>query len=97
MPTSLTPWLAAALTALVATACAPSCDSVCNKLIRCDVVDNLNPLECEESCARQDAQYELEDDKTLERAFADHRRCIGSSTCDELEDGACYEEELFQF
>jgi hypothetical protein len=80
-----------------ASGCAPTCDQVCGKLVRCDVVDGLNRLECEESCDRQAALYELDDDEVAAAAFDDHRSCIGSSTCEELDAGVCYDPVLFPF
>ena len=97
MPTSLTGLAAAVFVALVASGCAPSCEQTCNKLIRCDVADNLNQLECEQSCGQQLQQYDVEENDTLKRAFADHRRCIGSSSCEEIEDAECYDEDIFLF
>lgn len=89
--------LLAALVAVAATGCAPSCDSVCDKLIECGTADGLNEAECVETCSRQQLLYDLDNDRTLEQAFADHRRCIGQATCDEIDDGVCYDEDLFPF
>lgn len=96
-----TPPLSRALTVLaaltLASACAPTCETTCRKIIRCGLADNFEALECEESCTRQTAQFEVEDNRTLKQAFRAHRRCITSSTCEELEDGECYDEDLFLF
>ena len=69
----------------VASGCAPSCEKVCEKALDCDLTARLNQVECEEACLEQ------------EDAFADHRRCIVDATCEELEDGVCYDEDLYIF
>lgn len=85
------------LAAIAAQACTPTCDQVCAKVISCGTVDALNQYECEETCDRQQVGYEVDKDKTLQRAFAEHRQCIGAATCDEIEAGLCYDERLFEF
>ncbi len=77
--------------------CAPTCEQVCAKVVRCEVTPGLTRDECEESCNRQDVLYELEQDDLATEAFAAHRRCVASATCEELEDGVCYDEQLFAF
>ena len=81
----------------VTSGCAPTCETICNKITRCELADGFEQLECQESCTRQDAQYKVEGEDTLKRAFADHRRCIASATCEEIEAGECYDEDLFLF
>ncbi len=98
MPTpSLSRALAVLAALTLASACAPTCETTCRKIVRCELADNFEQLECEESCTRQSALFEVEDNKTLRQAFAAHRRCVTSSTCEELEAGECYDEDLFQF
>ncbi len=93
-----------AIGALVAVAggCAPSCERTCRQLLDCDVALDAQTValdQCEEQCVRTDALYESweEDGDTKRVAFDDHRRCIVDATCDELADGACYEEALFPY
>ena len=97
MPAPLRFALGLVLAGTALSGCAPSCEATCRKLIRCELADNVGALECEESCSRQDAQYELEEDDAAAKAFRQHRRCIAGSTCDEIEDGACYDEDVFVF
>ncbi|MBW1877697.1 MAG: hypothetical protein JRJ84_04975 [Deltaproteobacteria bacterium] len=86
-----------AVLVLAGAGCAPSCDRVCHKVLDCDLRPRLSQLECKESCLRQGGLYEeWEDDDKLED-FAAHRRCIMQATCDELEDGVCYDESLFVY
>jgi hypothetical protein len=70
---------------------------VCRKLVACETADNLNRLECEEACEREANLYEVEDDDAMQAAFADHRRCLGAASCDEIAAGECYDEDLFRF
>ncbi len=89
----------AVLLALALIGCAPRCERSCKKLLKCDDLDSdrIALHECEESCRKQLTMFEgWKDEKKLERAFADHRRCIVGSTCDEIADGECYDELLFQ-
>jgi hypothetical protein len=75
-----------------------NCSDACEKLLSCELNDGaLLPDECEDSCKRQEIMYELWEDEAKEEAFADHQRCIVSSTCGELDAGGCYTEELFIF
>jgi len=53
--------------------------------------------ECEDSCQRQEIMYDLWEDEEKEQAFADHQSCIMSSSCGDLDAGACYSEELYIF
>lgn len=87
----------AVLASLGAAGCAPDCERVCRKVRDCDVADRLAQSECEESCTRTRLRYQDWDDKNLLEDFAAHRRCIVQATCDELEEGACYDEDLFAF
>lgn len=75
-----------------------SCTEACEKLLSCELNDGVLLLdECEDSCQRQEVMYGLwEDDEKIE-AFSDHQSCVISSSCGELDDGACYSEELYIF
>lgn len=78
--------------------CSVSCTEACEKLLSCELNDGVLLLdECEDSCQRQEVMYGLwEDDEKIE-AFSDHQSCVISSSCGELDDGACYSEELYIF
>lgn len=82
--------------ALLAAGCAPTCAEVCNKLDRCGFDETVQVVECRTTCERQlSFAQELEDDNAAVKAFNDHRRCIGNSSCDELEAGVCVVDDLF--
>lgn len=77
--------------------CPPTCGQLCGKFERCALTGEVRRAECEESCARELTAYRDDDDKTLLRRFDDHRRCVGGASCDELADGACYDEVLYPY
>ncbi|MEQ1501076.1 MAG: hypothetical protein ABMB14_02550 [Myxococcota bacterium] len=86
--------------ASVATGCAPPCRQVCRKVLGCGIDSERVALdECETSCVSQERLYEIWDDQHMQDLFEDHKRCLSSSSCDEIAAGECYEgyEELFVF
>lgn len=85
------------VTAGLLTACAPRCERVCSKVRDCDISPRLNQVECVESCERQSALYDQRDDDERKEAFAAHRRCIVQASCDEIDDGVCYDEAIYPF
>jgi hypothetical protein len=85
------------LLAFAGTGCAPSCDRVCHKVRDCDLRPRLSQVECEESCLRQGALYDEWEDDDKREDFAAHRRCIVHATCEELDEGECYDEDIFVF
>lgn len=80
------------------TACEPTCRNTCSKLLSCETEsDRVTIDECEAACVFQQREYEdLEQDRLRDR-FAEHKRCIGRETCDDLTAGVCYDEELAPF
>jgi hypothetical protein len=79
-------------------ACTPTCEQTCRKLLRCELDDAPRVAydECVVACESQDHLYEdAWQDEELEKAFDEHRRCIRDATCDEIADGACYDDALF--
>jgi hypothetical protein len=79
-------------------ACTPTCKETCRKLLDCDLdSERVAFAACVDSCTDLDALYASWEDERIIEAHDAHRRCIGSSTCDEIEDGACYDEDLFVF
>jgi len=89
-------WLALACVSWLA-GCSPGCERLCNKLDRCGLQNNRTLEECQLSCTRELDAYKAADDRELIERYNRERRCLGSSTCDEIADGACYDEELFLF
>ncbi|TNE87937.1 MAG: hypothetical protein EP330_16735 [Deltaproteobacteria bacterium] len=87
-----------AVLAVLATACAPSCDRTCRKLSKCaEDGSTITRVECEEQCGDLLQKHDEEEDDASKELFAAHRRCVVSATCDEIADGECYDETLFAF
>lgn len=51
--------------------------------------------ECVLSCRLEEGLYDAWEDDEKVKAFKEHKRCIRSSTCEEIADGSCYDELLF--
>ncbi len=86
-----------ALLLTLAAACTPTCEQVCRKARTCGVAERLAQDECELSCNSQDDLLGDWEDEELETAFDEHKRCVTSSTCEEIAAGVCYDERLFSF
>ena len=92
---------------MATTACnkvTPTCRAVCRKLSRCDEVqaaDYVTKEECRDLCEVQQEYYDrLEDDEETEALFEqwnDWKWCTETSTCEEVGDGICYDEDLYAF
>lgn len=92
------PHLIAALLAVLLQGCTPTCKATCRKVLACDLDSERVALDaCADSCTDIASLYESWEDEKLIEAFDDHRSCIGSSSCEEIEAGACYDEDLFVF
>ena len=90
--------MTAFLLMMMALGCAPTCDQVCRKtLFDCDLsTERVALATCVDACDRQKTLYEdLWEDEQLAVAFDDHRRCLMRESCDEIADGACYDDAIF--
>ena len=89
------------LTASFLWGCTPTCEQVCQKIISCeeDGLDapRMNLDECSSSCAAQSNWYEDQELTEQQVAFDDLKACINSETCEDLADGVCYTEDLYNF
>jgi len=86
------------LVAVALLGCSPRCERTCKKLLKCEGLDSDRVAldECELSCRNQLSLFEgWKDEDKLEDAFAEHRRCLIRSTCEEIADGECYDPLLF--
>jgi len=90
------PFALVVIAALVG-ACAPPCEQVCRKARECDLSPRLAQDECVEACDRQRTYFDVEEDDEGKKAFIQERECIVSSTCEEIQDGACYDPYLYPF
>jgi hypothetical protein len=87
-----------ALALLVLGGCAPPCEQTCRKLLGCDLESPRTAQDaCKVSCETEQHLYDAWDDNDKKAAFDDERRCIASSSCEELKAGACYDEDLWSY
>ena len=76
--------------------CSDTCESACEALLACDQLGEAESSQatCELDCAVQQDHWEEKEEAT---AFDELLGCIGEATCDDLESGLCYDEELYGF
>ena len=55
----------------------------------------LHEEECIRSCETQQELFESWEASDERERFADLKRCIKDSECDDIADGECYDEELY--
>ena len=79
--------------------CTPSCTQVCDKVLACENAgtERMSEGECEESCADQRDLYDRWTDPDKVHAFEDELTCLYDSECADIEDGVCYDEEVWAF
>ena len=81
--------------------CNATCQQTCRQLIvECDGVshEGTTQNDCEAQCEDQRTLYEdIWEDEDLEQRHDDYRNCVVDSTCEDIEDGVCYDEELFAY
>ena len=77
--------------------CAPPCEAVCVKTLECGTSPRLSQDECERECNSQTALYLTWEDTQKTEALNVHKACVIDSTCEQIEDKVCYQEELFVF
>lgn len=84
---------------LAAGGCVPTCQTTCEKALACGLDSPRTSLDaCVDDCERQRTLYKdwWEDGQKVE-AFAEHRQCVMQATCAELDEGVCYDPELWIF
>ena len=79
--------------------CHPTCKEVCNQLLDCDEVESfrVSEAECRAACLREEELYTDWQDLDALEIHYDQRSCIVDASCEEIADGACYDEELYLF
>ena len=81
------------------TACTPTCEQTCNKLLSCEEEGLESPLmnldECTSSCASQSNWYEDNEKVEQQDAFDKMKTCISNETCEDLQEGICYDSEVY--
>jgi len=85
---------------VLASGCTPTCTQTCNKLTSCeensDWAGEYAEL-CAENCERQYNQYEIWDDTQLIDALDESKICVRDSTCEQIAEGECYDDEIYSF
>lgn len=78
------------------TACDPSCERTCNKLLSCEGVETprVSTEDCRLQCERQEQLYDTWDDQELKDAFREHKQCIVAEECSAIAGGTCTDELL---
>jgi hypothetical protein len=87
------------LLALSLMACATTCEQACQKLTSCSEleVEGRYAEECAEVCSQQETLYDDWEDTQLADALQASKECVTEHTCEELDDGVCYDEELWPY
>ena len=83
-----------------ASGCTPTCRQVCKQITQCEQIDDWTGGHedlCVENCLRQEAVYDAWDDTQLLDALDATKVCLMESTCEEVEDGRCYDQDLYPF
>lgn len=69
---------------------------MCKKVLACDLdSDRVALSECEDSCERQTSLYVTWEDEIKQEAMDEHLRCLVQESCESIEDGACFDDRLF--
>lgn len=87
------------MTATLLGGCEPTCARTCDKLVECEEVETprMSSEVCEDSCETQQSLYLEWDDTQLQDAFSTYKQCVRASTCEEIAEGVCYDEDIFLF
>ena len=85
---------------LLVVGCSPSCEQTCSALLACEAegvltAPNMNLDECESACSSQENVYNSWDDESKQAAFDELKSCIVESECSDLNDGVCYNEDVY--
>lgn len=78
----------------LASGCTPTCSEVCRKVRDCELDSpRTTQDECVTACEQQEALYDAWEDEDKLDAYHEERRCLGRSSCEEIADGVCYQDE----
>ena len=84
---------------LGSTGCTPNCEQTCTKLLSCEEEGLSTPMmnldECTSSCASQSNWYEDNEKVDQQDAFDELKSCISRETCADLQEGVCYDEDVY--
>lgn len=79
--------------------CSPTCEQVCDKLVACEDpgTERMGSAECQESCVQQQELLDHWNDVQKQDAFDAELSCLYESSCGQVQDGACYDADLWSF
>lgn len=91
--------LISSLVLLALGGCTPTCEETCRKLTDCGNLGTtgVTVTSCTDACELQEAQLAEWNDTQKLAALDEERRCLAESTCDEIEDGACYDPTIWSY
>ena len=77
-------------------ACTFTCEQVCEKISTCTEIEQgiSNAIDCRSSCLSQ--QEEASNDGR-EESFSDLKSCLYNESCLDIEEGICYDEDLYSW
>ena len=77
-------------------ACTVTCEETCTKIMSCDEIEQegTDEIDCRSACLSQQEQSQADGN---EDAFNNLKSCITASTCSEIVQGVCYDEELYSW
>jgi len=77
-------------------ACTVTCEDVCTAISSCDEIEqeSTGEIDCRSACLSQQEQAQVDGN---EEAFDAMKSCITTSTCAEVAEGVCYDEELYSW
>lgn len=85
------------LPAVLLSACQPTCEATCEKLLSCDEVDT--PLvalqDCTDACLTQERLYEQWEDGQKQTALTEYKTCVQESECSDIAEAVCYDEDIY--
>jgi hypothetical protein len=85
------------LPVVLLSACQPTCEATCEKLLSCDEVDT--PLvalqDCTDACLTQERLYEQWEDGQKQTALTEYKTCVQESECSDIAEAVCYDEDIY--
>ena len=77
-------------------ACTVTCEDVCTTISSCDEIEQegTGEIDCRSACLSQQEQAQTDG---KEESFDNLKSCIVTSSCSDIVQGVCYDEELYSW